>query len=68
MKYLIRKTGERQKAHFRADNDTLCRMWSTGGLIQQRYQIQETAQGRDICHMCAQVAEHRGGLDDDLFN
>jgi hypothetical protein len=52
MKYLIRKTGKKVKAHLWINGDTLCRMWSTGGLKQSRFEIRDDRGEHEICHMC----------------
>jgi hypothetical protein len=50
--YLIRKRGNKQKAHIWNGEDTACRMWSTGGLKKELFVIDETSLGKDICVMC----------------
>jgi hypothetical protein len=58
MKYLIRSKGKNKAAHYWKDGDTLCRMWSTGGIDKRRaYAVFENSQGLRICHMCGQVHE-----------
>ena len=36
MKYLIRASGKKNKAHFWDGKDTACRLWSTGGMNKNR--------------------------------
>lgn len=50
--YLIRKVGNKQAAHLWLGDDTVCRMWSTGGLSKKRYRICATDEGRRLCRMC----------------
>ncbi len=52
MPFLIRNRGKKVKAHIWLGNDTACRMYSTGGLRQPRYEVHETSCGRPICTMC----------------
>lgn len=57
--FLIRNRGQKQKAHIWRGNDTVCRMWSTGGLKRKNFAICDSPQGHEICHMCALLMEHR---------
>jgi hypothetical protein len=57
MKYLIRKNGTKQKAHVWLGGDTVCRMWSTGGLKRDRFEVRDDRGEREICHMCKSVSE-----------
>jgi len=52
--WLIRKTGEKVKAHIwlAEEQDTACRMWSTGGLKQERFEQVERRGDFEVCHMC----------------
>jgi hypothetical protein len=59
--FLIRTTGQNQKAHIWVDGDTACRMWSTGGLKKYRFAIKTDRGNHKICHMCKQVADR--GVD-----
>jgi hypothetical protein len=54
--FLIRSVGEKNRAHIWLGADTACRMWSTGGLKQSRFEVRETAEGRDICQMCTNAS------------
>lgn len=51
MQFLVRKTGG-GKAHICADDDTACRMWSTGGLNQKYFEVSDQSDGLDVCMMC----------------
>jgi len=56
MKYLIRKKGKNKAAHIWTGQDTVCRMWSTGGIDKRRaYDVFDESKGLRICHMCDQV-------------
>lgn len=58
MKYLIRNKGNKQSAHIWLDNDTSCKMYSTGGLGKKidhefkRYSLHDSESGKTICTMC----------------
>lgn len=52
MKFLIRKSGNNQKAHIWEDGDTLCRMASTGGIKVSRFNLFDDDCGKDVCTMC----------------
>ena len=55
--YLIRDKGQKKAAHIWTGDDTACRMWSTGGLKQNRgYTLWPHTDGHEVCHMCANVA------------
>lgn len=56
MTWLIRKSGNSQKAHWWGGEDTACRMWSTGGMSKNKeYLVSDERLGKDICTMCANV-------------
>ena len=57
MQYLIRKSGTKQKAHIWLGRDTACRMWSTGGLKHDRFEVFDDPGEFEICHMCKPVSE-----------
>jgi hypothetical protein len=59
MIYLQRKNNP-QVAHLWDDNDTYCRMWSTGGLKKRRYHIVDKT-SLNICTMCNSVFEEYSG-------
>ena len=48
-------------AHLWDDGDTYCRMYSTSGLKQQKYQVSEQRGNRRICKMCNDVFEQYSG-------
>lgn len=52
--YLIRDKGNVKAAHIWNGSDTLCRMWSTGGM-NKSYGIYKTPEGHEICQMCKNV-------------
>jgi hypothetical protein len=54
--FLIRKRGAKAKAHLWTGADTVCRMWSTGGLKQESYEVRPDRGLHETCHMCAQLA------------
>lgn len=43
------------KSHVWTGNDTLCRMWSTGGLNRERYWKFFESPPTEMCHQCATV-------------
>lgn len=51
--WLIRKKGKKVKAHIWLGNDTVCRMYSTGGMKPTRYETSESRDEHEISHMCA---------------
>jgi hypothetical protein len=55
--YLFNVRKPRAKAHFWNGTDTACRLWSTGGIDQQRpgWKVMDRSHGRLICHMCIAV-------------
>lgn len=56
MRYLIRKRGEKVKAHYWDGMDTACRMASTGGLKMDGFAVTDSPMGKQICHMCQMKA------------
>lgn len=54
-------------AHVWDGTDTLCRMWSTGGMYRGGdWRITHTAEGRRICTMCAEAPGRRRGFEEAL--
>ena len=53
--YLIRNRGSKQKAHIWTGKDTVCRMWSTGGMKQKSFTVNKTTLGKDLCLMCSHI-------------
>ncbi len=55
---LNRETGEPNgKTHVFTGNDTLCRMWSTGGLKQHKYGFFDSPPTR-VCMNCRDMPEY----------
>ena len=53
MEYLIKESGTIKSAHYWNGIDTACRMWSTGGLNQnKKWSVFPDAQGHPVCTMC----------------
>jgi hypothetical protein len=50
--YLIKGQGTKARAHLWTGTDTVCRMWSTGGLSKSKYSVCSDSGGRKTCHMC----------------
>jgi hypothetical protein len=50
--YLYRPTSKKGAAHLWNGHDTLCTMYSTGGMSKRRNKVMPTADGRRICAMC----------------
>ena len=50
--YLIRSKGKTPRAHLWTGTDTVCRMWSTGGLQQSNYSVHSDRGCLEICMMC----------------
>jgi hypothetical protein len=57
--YLIRGAGKglKARAHLWDGADTVCRMWSTGGLAKRKYSVQAQVLGLPVCSMCVSVFE-----------
>ena len=54
--YFYRESGTRNKAHYWDGSDTLCRMWTTGGMNQRRKWIVSNApHGHPLCTRCINV-------------
>lgn len=53
--YLIRRRGQKQRAHIWLGSDTACRMASTGGLKLARFEVTQDLNGKDLCQMCQAV-------------
>lgn len=53
MKYLLRKkVTPKTRVHYFENGDTLCRMYSTGGLRKDKYKTIPINPGLSICTMC----------------
>ena len=62
MPYLVRDKPVKMKAHIWDEEaqDTLCAMWSTGGISQTNfYHVSETPEGRNLCFMCVKARINR---------
>jgi hypothetical protein len=54
-KYLV-SIDHKKKAHVWVDDDSACRMWSTGGIQNRRdWTVVEMHAGRAICQTCKSV-------------
>jgi len=51
-RYLVNPQ-RRAKSHIWTGNDTLCKMWSTGGLKRESYEVAEQPGLNGICSMCS---------------
>jgi len=68
MSYLFNELKPMGKYHYWVDvvhmaDDTVCRLWSTGGIKTTRkgwVVVKDKPVGRELCHMCAM--KHRYGL------
>lgn len=61
-RYLIRDKGTKKAAHIWTGSDTLCKLWSTGGMRKSKgYSVHEDQQGLELCQMCLNVSRHIGG-------
>ena len=64
--WLIRKTGEKTKAHIWTGEDTACRMASTGGLKMHKYELRQDRGNHAICSMCNSAEPSSGKFWDAL--
>ena len=53
--YLAKKR-KSKVVHLWTGKDTVCRMYSTGGIKSAEYEIITNTLGRNICTMCSQIA------------
>ena len=53
--YLLNPLKAKSAAHYWDGKDTLCRMYSTGGLSKLKQQIFNDPMGKPICSMCVNV-------------
>ena len=53
--YLIPKRQTKKRAHLWTGTDTVCRMYSTGGLGKRHYVVSETQAGHDVCQNCMNI-------------
>lgn len=62
MKYLIRK--KKPKCyHVFVGSDTLCRLYSTGGLSKKKYVLSSTPGDLPVCQLCGAVMKLTEGDD-----
>lgn len=60
----MRPDKKNQRAHLWDGKNTLCRMWSTGGLrAKKKFGVYDSNMGRKICHMCRERALIDGNYD-----
>ena len=56
MKYLIKyRRIKKSVVHLWTGEDTICKMYSTGGLKVEDYKVSETPENRNICQNCLNV-------------
>jgi len=61
------KTGEPNgKTHVYTGKDTMCRMWSTGGLRQHRYGFFDSPPTK-VCMNCQEMPEYGNLIDEDFL-
>lgn len=51
MQYLLNRI-KASKAHIWDGEDTVCRMWGTGGLLQSAYEVVSEPGAKGVCSMC----------------
>src|SRR5271166_5532841 len=56
-RYLVKNHGKKTRAHYWTGSDTVCRMWSTGGLRDKsRYSVTSDDAGLPVCQLCQNQA------------
>ena len=56
MKYLIRRGKKKARAHLWLGRDTVCRLYSTGGIkAKSKFIVCDSPENRPICVMCGIV-------------
>ena len=53
--YLLNPKKKKSVAHMWTGTDTVCKMFSTGGMKQKRQVVSEETKGKPLCHMCETV-------------
>lgn len=53
--YLLNPLKNKSAAHHWDGNDTLCRLFSTGGMTKRKQEISNDTMGKPICLMCSNV-------------
>lgn len=57
-KYLIRVKGKKKSAHYWDGTDTLCHLWSTGGMNQRKgWRVYDEPGEHPLCTMCINNAK-----------
>lgn len=65
MKFLINKRlNIKKRAHYWNGTDTLCRMFSTGGLRSRQLVVADTSYGMPVCSMCRKAAIKQGLVEE----
>lgn len=54
MKYLVavKPSWKRKKSHLWDGKDTLCRLYSTGGIAGEKYMLSDSPREAGICQLC----------------
>lgn len=64
--FLFNEIKPKGKYHYWSGQDTACRLWSTGGIKQDRagWTVTDKPPARELCHMCkeGQSAKPHGGI------
>jgi len=65
MRYLHNPNKQSGKKHIwdESKNDTYCTLYSTGGMIQDKYEL-DGAEGKKLCKMCQNVALRESQTND----
>jgi len=53
--YLLNPVKRKSAAHHWDGTDTLCRMYSTNGLLKAKQKVNSDPMGKEICLMCQNV-------------
>ena len=53
--YLLNPLKNKSAAHHWDGHDTLCRLFSTGGMTKRKQEISSDTMGKPICLMCSNV-------------
>lgn len=62
MEYLVHPVKRKYRKHLWTGEDTVCRMYSTGGIRSEYIVVSEKiAADRNLCHMCGAVNQR--GID-----
>ena len=64
MEYLVHPVKRKYRKHLWTGEDTVCRMYSTGGIRSEYIVVSEKiAADRNLCHMCGEVWKSTKGED-----